>query len=86
MEFVIFALEAYQWMVIAAVLLSWFRLDPENPLVSLLDTFTEPPLSLIRRFMPDTGGLDFSPIILIVLLRLAQGFIANNFGPGVPIS
>ena len=86
MDFVIFALEAYQWMVIAAVLLSWFRLDPENPLVSLLDTFVEPPLSLIRRVMPDTGGIDLSPIVLIVAIRVLQGFLYRNFGPTVPIS
>lgn len=86
MEFVIFAIEAYKWMVIAAVLLSWFRLDPENPLVSLLETFTEPPLSLIRRFMPDTGGLDFSPLVLILALQFLQGFLVRNFGGAVTIS
>ncbi|MEO1480837.1 MAG: YggT family protein [Myxococcota bacterium] len=68
MEFVFFALQAYRWMVIAAVLVSWLNLGEDNPIVSLLNTFVEPPLSAIRRFIPDTGGLDFSPMVLIFLL------------------
>ncbi|MEM6731649.1 MAG: YggT family protein [Myxococcota bacterium] len=84
MEFVIFAIEAYKWVVIAAVLLSWFRLDPENPLVSLLETFTEPPLSVIRKVMPDMGGIDASPIVLILALQIVQGVLARSVAPELP--
>ncbi|MEL6338352.1 MAG: YggT family protein [Myxococcota bacterium] len=68
MEFVLFVIQAYTYMVFASVIVSWIQLSPDNPVVSLLHTFTEPPLNAIRKFMPDTGGLDFSPMVLIFAL------------------
>ncbi|MEM6532802.1 MAG: YggT family protein [Myxococcota bacterium] len=68
MEFILFVIQAYTYMVFAAVIVSWINLGDDNPLVSLLHTFVEPPLSIIRRVLPDTGGLDFSPMVLIFLL------------------
>ena len=62
---------AVQIIVIAIIiraLLSFAPLDPYHPLVQLLNQFTEPFLQPIRRFMPSTGMMDFSPMIAIVLL------------------
>jgi YggT family protein len=58
-------IEVYSYIVLASVLISWVGLPKENPIVEILDTFTEPLLGPIRSFMPDTGGMDFSPIVLI---------------------
>lgn len=68
--FIVQAIELYSYIVLASVLVSWIQLPRDNPLVQLLDTFTEPLLAPIRKIMPDMGGLDFSPMILYVLLSL----------------
>ena len=63
-------LQIYQFIVIARVLLSYFpNVDYSNPLVRFLYDVTEPVLLPIRQFLreqfPDSGALDFSPIVLI---------------------
>ena len=60
----------YSYIVLASVLVSWVQLPPDNPIVQILDTFTEPLLGPIRKVMPDMGGLDFSPIVLFFLLNM----------------
>ena len=60
----------YSYIVLASVLVSWVQLPPDNPIVQILDTFTEPLLGPIRKIMPDMGGLDFSPIVLFFLLNM----------------
>ena len=69
-EFLIKCVEVYSWIVLASVLVSWIQLPQDNPVVQILDTFTEPLLGPIRKLMPDMGGLDFSPVILFVLLNM----------------
>ena len=58
-------IEVYSFIVLASVLISWTGLPKDNPIVETLDTLTEPLLAPIRSFMPDMGGMDFSPIVLI---------------------
>jgi len=58
-------IEVYSFVVLASVLISWTGLPKDNPIVETLDTLTEPLLAPIRSFMPDMGGMDFSPIVLI---------------------
>ena len=60
----------YSYIVLASVLISWVQLPPDNPIVQILDTFTEPLLGPIRKVMPDMGGMDFSPIVLFFLLSM----------------
>jgi len=69
-EFLIKCVEVYSWIVLASVLVSWIKLPQDNPVVQILDTFTEPLLGPIRKLMPDMGGLDFSPVVLFVLLNM----------------
>ena len=68
--FIVQSIELYSYIVLASVLVSWVRLPQDNPLVQILDTFTEPLLGPIRKLMPDMGGIDFSPMILFVLLNM----------------
>lgn len=64
----------YFWVVLIMVVLSWLVgfniINPYNQFVQTVQRFcraaTEPLLGPIRRFMPDLGGLDISPIILLV--------------------
>ncbi|MEE2962417.1 MAG: YggT family protein [Myxococcota bacterium] len=67
-------IEVYSYIVLAAVLITWFPLSQENPLVQALETFTEPVLKPIRKMMPDIGGIDFSPIVLLLLLSFLADF------------
>lgn len=72
-----FAVTVYIWIVIIRVLLSWVNPNPYNPIVRFLIQATEPVLGRIRAFVPDLGGLDISPIILIVLLYLAKSVVVG---------
>ena len=56
-------------MVLVSVILSYF-MDPYHPIRRFLDRIVEPMLSPIRRVVPLVGMLDFSPLILIVLIQL----------------
>ncbi|PIE72825.1 MAG: hypothetical protein CSA20_05850 [Deltaproteobacteria bacterium] len=70
-----FVFTAYMWIVIARAVLSWVNPDPYNPIVQFLYRVTEPPLSRIRRFLPNMGGIDFSPVILILAVVFLQSFL-----------
>jgi YggT family protein len=59
------------WIVIAASIVSFF-LPPYHPVRETLDRITSPLLNPIRRIMPPTGMVDFSPLVLILLIWLAQ--------------
>ena len=56
-------------MVLVSVILSYF-MDPYHPVRRFLDRIVEPMLAPIRRIVPLVGMLDFSPLILIVLIQL----------------
>jgi YggT family protein len=64
--------EIYSFILLARVLLSWFQVDPNNPIVQALYSLTEPVLAPIRRLMPPAGPMDFSPIVAFILIRVAQ--------------
>ncbi len=68
-------LEFYTMIVFAAVILSWLRLPPTNPVVQVLGSLTEPFLKPIRKAIPPSGGLDFSPIILLLGVQILRGFL-----------
>jgi YggT family protein len=55
--------------IIIRALLSWFQLDPSNPLIQALDAITDPIVDPIRRIMPRVMMLDFSPLVAILLLQ-----------------
>lgn len=65
-------IDGYSLVVFAAVILSWIRLDPDNPIVKVVEALTEPVLGAIRRVLPDFGGIDFSPMILLLGLRFLR--------------
>jgi YggT family protein len=73
----------YIWILIASALLSWLVafnvVNQRNPIVANLGDFlyriTEPALRPIRAFLPNLGGIDISPVILILLLLFLQRII-----------
>ncbi|MDD3814858.1 MAG: YggT family protein [Desulfocapsaceae bacterium] len=71
-----FLLSAYMWVVIGRAVISWVNADPYNPVVRFLYDITEPPLSRIRQWIPiSMGGIDFSPMILIMVIMFLQSFL-----------
>jgi YggT family protein len=70
-----FVLSAYIWVVIARAVISWVSADPYNPVVRFLVQVTDPILSRIRRFLPPMGGIDLSPMVLILAIIFLQSFL-----------
>ena len=64
-----------QWAIIIRVVISWIQLPPDNPVVAALDVVCEPLLAPLRQVLPSMGGLDFSPLVAIVLLSILQGVV-----------
>ena len=62
------------FLVIISVILSYF-MDPYHPIRRSIDGFVEPMLSPIRRVVPPIGGLDFSPLVLIILIQVLANII-----------
>jgi YggT family protein len=68
----------YMWIVIARAVISWVNPDPYNPIVRFLINATEPLLGRIRRALPMLGGIDFSPMLLIVAILFLQSFLISS--------
>ncbi len=64
-----------QIAIIGRSLLSWFPVDPRNPLISILNEVTEPILAPLRRVVPRIGMLDLSPMVAIFVLYIIQSFL-----------
>lgn len=61
----------FELALLARVLLSWFpNIDRSNPLVQLAFTITEPVLAPIRSLLPQTGMIDFSPLIVFLIISV----------------
>lgn len=72
------ALTLYLYVIIARAILSWVSPDPYNPIVQFIHRLTEPVLHRIRRFMPDLGGIDLSPIIVFFIIMLLQRTVVDS--------
>jgi len=74
-----YVLTFYMWIVVARAVLSWVNPDPYNPIVRFIHNVTEPVLYRIRTRIPvDFGGIDFSPIIVILCVVFLENFIVNS--------
>jgi len=74
--FLSWLLDVYMWIIIASALISWVSPDPYNPIVRFLRQVTEPVLRPIRRLIPTyQTGIDFSPLVAIILIQLIERVI-----------
>ena len=72
-------LNIYMWIIIIRALLSWVNPDPYNPIIRFLYQVTEPVLSFVRRSLPiGSFGIDFSPVIVLLIIYLLQEFLVNT--------
>lgn len=74
-------LELYMWIMIIRALLTWVNPDPYNPIIQFLNSITEPVLYRVRQLIPMSGvGIDFSPMIVILIIIFLQSFLVNSIG------
>jgi YggT family protein len=76
-------LDLYFWGLLIIIIISWVAPNNPNPAIDLLKQIIEPVMKPIRKVMPDMGGLDLSPIIVIMVLRVAEtllGAVAKSTG------
>lgn len=66
------AIDLFLFAVLVRVVLSWVNPDPYNPAVALLDRLTDPILRPAQRLLPPIGGIDLSPMLVMVGLVLLQ--------------
>jgi YggT family protein len=87
----LYALGFYKLVIIVAAVMSWLiafnvvnvRNEVVRTVWTALVALTEPALRPIRRFLPNTGGLDISPIVLFLLILLIQEIITLYIYPYV---
>ena len=72
------ALSIMVFIVIARAILSWVNPDPFNPIVRFLVSSSEPLLRPIKRHLPSFGGLDLSPIVLILAIYFVKIAVAQS--------
>ena len=80
-------IELFIWAIILSALISWLIgfniLNINNKLIYIIADFlnrlTEPFLSPIRRILPYLGGIDLSPVVLILLLIFLKDLVNNNY-------
>ena len=68
--------QIFVWIVVASAVVSFF-LPPDHPVREALDRIVDPFLNPIRRVVPLAGTLDFSPLILILVVQLVAGFLVK---------
>jgi len=73
------ALTVFMWIIIARAILSWVNPDPYNPIVRFIHNVTEPVLYQVRKRIPlSFGGMDFSPIIILLAVIFLQQFVVQS--------
>ena len=68
-------LKLYSYVVLIRVILSWLNPNPFNPIVRFIYVVTEPVLAPVRRVLPPIGGLDFSPIVVFVVISVLTAIL-----------
>lgn len=91
LDVILIALNIYVWILIIAAIFSWLVafnvVNTRNQVVAVVGDFlyriTEPALRPIRNVMPNLGGLDISPVILILIIFLIERVIVYYIYPNV---
>jgi YggT family protein len=71
-------LTIYMYLIIGRAIISWVNPDPYNPIVSFLNRVTEPVLDRVRSKLPNLGGLDLSPMVVILVIIFLQKFAVDS--------
>jgi YggT family protein len=84
-------LNAYTWIVIASAIMSWLvafgvvnvRNQIVRTIVNFLYAVTEPVLRPIRRVLPNLGGVDISPVVLLIGIYIVRSVLAGDVWPAL---
>jgi YggT family protein len=74
-----FLANVYILFIIVRAVLSWVQHSPSQPVIKFIYEVTEPPLRFIRQYVPNFGGLDISPVILIFAVYLIEKILIRIF-------
>ncbi|MGB6120104.1 MAG: YggT family protein [Mesorhizobium sp.] len=88
---IVLAIDIYWWLIIGSAIFSWLYafnvINSRNQFVAMIGDFlfrvTEPALRPIRRILPDLGGIDISPIVLLLILFFIRQFVVLTIAPAV---
>ncbi|WP_417307405.1 YggT family protein [Devosia sp.] len=91
LDVILVVLQMYWWVVLAMIIMSWLIsfnvINTRNNFVAavwrILNQLTDPVLRPIRRYMPNFGGLDLSPLVLFLIIYLIQRVIMYYIYPNV---
>jgi YggT family protein len=91
LSIILIVLDIYVWLLIASAILSWLVafnvINTRNQAVAMVGEFlyriTEPVLRPIRSVMPNLGGIDVSPVVVILLIILIKDIIIRYIYPAV---
>ena len=91
LDIILLVLQIYIWLLIAAAVLSWLIafnvVNTHNQVVATIGEFlyriTEPLLRPIRSLLPNLGGIDVSPVILILIILFLENVIIRYIYPNV---
>ncbi|ARP99146.1 YggT family protein [Pseudorhodoplanes sinuspersici] len=91
LDVILLVLQLYVWLLIASAILSWLIafnvVNTRNQVVATIADFlwriTEPVLKPVRSFMPNLGGIDISPVIVILIIFFLQSVITRYIYPNV---
>lgn len=75
LKLVVLALNLYSLCIFVQVLISWLGPGAHSPATSMLWSITEPLLRPVRRYLPPLGGLDFSPLLVLLALQVVVRLI-----------
>ncbi len=69
--------KVYTVLIIGRVILSWVNVDPSNRLVNFVFRLTEPVLRPARQILPNLGGLDLSPILVLFGIQVVEQLLVS---------
>jgi len=68
-----------RWLIFARIIVSFLqvvvKIDPYNPVIRFVYEITEPLMAPFRRIIPPLGGMDFSPIVLFLVLQIVESIV-----------
>jgi len=67
----------YLFIIIIQVIISWINPNVYNPITTIMYQISEPILKPIRQFIPSSGGLDFSPLVALIIINLLMILIIS---------
>jgi YggT family protein len=79
LNFVEIFLQIMSLLVLVRVLISWFPIDPANPIIRILFQLTEPILAPFRRVIPRIGMFDLSPLACLLVIQFLQQALPSMF-------